>query len=214
MPHHQRRLIGPLQVVDDQHGGSGRTQLVHQRHQHLHAGHRRIAVREQPQPPAAQQVGGPRPPRIRRTRPHLQAVQHHPQRQPLGELIRHPPPDVPPRVAVRGQGLGHQGRLADAGLALDPDHRSLTTAKGLDTSTQDRQLLRAANPLRRPANRPHGSNVCPARSQCLGKPGYRSGRCRLARRRSSAGRCVRASPCSGDTAEREQDPRPPQGVVR
>ena len=46
-------------------------------------------------------------------------------------------------------------------LALDPDHFSLTTAKGLDTRTQDRQLLFAANPLRRSANRPHDGSVCP-----------------------------------------------------
>ena len=95
MPDHQRRLIGPLQVVDDQHRGGGRAQLVHQRHQHLDAGHRRVAVGEQPRPPAAEQVGGVRPPRVRRTRPHLQAVQHHPQRQPLGELVRHRPTRCP-----------------------------------------------------------------------------------------------------------------------
>jgi hypothetical protein len=59
----QRRLIGPLQVVDDDHGGGGRAQLV------------------------------------------------------------------------------HQGRLADAGLALDPDHRALSAAEGVATSTEDRELL-------------------------------------------------------------------------
>jgi hypothetical protein len=65
MPDHQRRLIGPLQVIDHYHGGSGRAQLVGQRHQDLHAAHRRIAAGEQPRPPAAQQVGRPRPARIR-----------------------------------------------------------------------------------------------------------------------------------------------------
>ena len=146
MPDQQRRVVGPLQVVDDQHRGGGRAQLVHQRHQHLDAGDRRVAVGEQPEPLAAEQAGGVRPPRVRRTRPHLQAVQHHAQRQPLGELVRHPPPDVPPQLAHCRQGLGDQRRLADAGLALDPDHRSLVTAESLDAGTEDRELLRRGPP--------------------------------------------------------------------
>jgi hypothetical protein len=41
-----------------------------------------------------------------RTCPHLQAVQHGPQRQPLGELIRHPPANIPPWI-ICGHGLSH-----------------------------------------------------------------------------------------------------------
>jgi hypothetical protein len=84
---------------------------------------------------------------------------HHPQRQPPGELIRCRPPDIPFWLARSGKGLGHQGRLADARLALDPDHRSLAVAEGLDGGMEDRELLSAAHPLRRPADRPHDSNV-------------------------------------------------------
>ena len=64
VPDHQRRVIGPLQVIEDQHRGSGRAQLVCQRQQHLYAG-RLIALTEQPRPPTAQQVGRLRPARIR-----------------------------------------------------------------------------------------------------------------------------------------------------
>ena len=152
MPDDQRRIVGPLQVIQDDNGGGGRAELVHQPHQHLDAGNRRIAVREQPLPEAAEQARGVRTPRVRRTRPHLKAVQHHAQRQPLGQLACDPPPDIPPRGAACRQGLGDQRRLADARLALDPDHRSLTTAEGLDTSTEDRELLAAAHPLRRPVD--------------------------------------------------------------
>ncbi len=166
VPDDQRRVVGPLQVVQDHDRGGGRAQLVHQPHQHLNAGHRRIAVREQPLPAAAEQAGGVRTPRVRRTRPHLKAVQHHAQRQPLGELARDPPPDIPPRIDACRQGLGDQRRLADAGLALDPDHRPLTTAEGLDTGTEDRELLLAAHPVRSPVNRPHASKLCPAQSRC------------------------------------------------
>ena len=148
MPDNQRRLIGPLQVIGHQHRRSRRRQLVRQRRQYLDASHRRVAVPEHPQPPAAQQITRTRPPRIRRTRPH---PQHHPQRQLLGQPAGHTPPDIPPRVAPCDQRLSHQRRLADAGLALDPDDPSLTTTKRLDTSTQNRELLFAAHPLRRPA---------------------------------------------------------------
>ena len=164
MPDDQRRVVGPLHVVEDEDGRGGRGELVYQPHQHLDAGNRRVAVREQPLPEAAEQVGGVRAPRVRRTRPHLKAVQHHAQWQPLGELACNPPSDVPPRGAACRQGLGDQGRLADAGFALDPDHRPFTSPEGLDTGTEDREFLPAAHPLRRPVNGPHASNVCPARS--------------------------------------------------
>jgi hypothetical protein len=86
------------------------------------------------------------PPRIRGTRPHLKAVLHNPQRQP-GELVRTAaPPDIPSGLACCGQGLGHQGRLSDARLALDPDNRSLATAEGLHGSTQNYKLIFATYP--------------------------------------------------------------------
>src|SRR5690348_715537 len=107
-------------------------------------------------------------PRVRRTRSYSKAVQHHAQRQPLGELAGDPPPDIPPWGAACRQGLGDQRRLADAGFALDPDQRSLTAAEGLDTSTDDREFLPAAHPLRWRVNGPHASNVCPRTGGCLG----------------------------------------------
>jgi hypothetical protein len=64
VPDHERRLVGPLQVIDDQHRGGGRAQLVGQRQQHLDAGDRRVAVAEQPRALAAEQSRGPRPPRV------------------------------------------------------------------------------------------------------------------------------------------------------
>ena len=72
---------------------------------------------------------------------------HYPQGQPRDELVRSGPPDVPSWLARRGQGLGHQGRLADARLALDPDHCSLAPAEGLDGGTENRKLMLTANPL-------------------------------------------------------------------
>jgi hypothetical protein len=68
MPDSQRRLVGPLQVVDDQHSWRGRTQLIRQR---------------------------------------------------------------------------------------DPDRRSLATAEGLGSSTENRELMLTANPPWR-TNRPRG----------------------------------------------------------
>jgi hypothetical protein len=167
MPHEQRGVIGPLQVVDDHDGGAGRAQLVRQRDQDLDTGNGRVAVGEQPEPPAAEQVGGVRPARVARTEPYLKAVPHHAQRQPLGELVCDPPADVPIQPARSRQGLGDQGRLADAGLALDPDRRSPAGAQSLDAGTEGRELLAAVHPLRRPVDGPHGCNVCPARRQCL-----------------------------------------------
>jgi hypothetical protein len=97
------------------------------------------------------------PPRIRGTRPHLKAVLHNPQRQP-GELVRTAaPPDIPSGLACCGQGLGHQGRLSDARLALDPDNRSLATAEGLHGSTQNYKLIFATYPSRGPVL-PHARN--------------------------------------------------------
>jgi hypothetical protein len=98
VPDDQRRVVGPLQVIQDDDGWGGRAQLIRQRRQHLDAGDRRVPVSEQPQSSAAEQVAGVRPPPIRRARPHPEAVQHHPQRQPLGELVSEPPPDIPFRV--------------------------------------------------------------------------------------------------------------------
>ncbi|HEY6312187.1 MAG TPA: hypothetical protein VIY52_15475 [Streptosporangiaceae bacterium] len=83
MPDEQRCVIGPLQVVDDHDRGGGRAQLVHQRYQDLDTGNRRVAVGEQPEPLAAEQVGGVRAARVARTEPDLKAVLHHAQRQPL-----------------------------------------------------------------------------------------------------------------------------------
>ena len=79
---------------------------------------------------------------------------HHPQGQLSGELVGSGPPHVPLWLACHGQGLGHQGRLANARLALDPDHGSLTTAEGLGSSMENRELMLTANP---PCgtNRPH-----------------------------------------------------------
>ena len=77
--------------------------------------------------------------------------------------------------SLSGQGLDDQGRLPDAGFALDPNHRSLVTAEGLDTSTKGRELLPAAHPLRRPVNGPHPRNVCLAQRRCLGSTGRRIG---------------------------------------
>src|SRR6266567_3670213 len=104
-----------------------------------------------------------RAPGIRRTRSYLKAVQHHAQRQPLGELARGPPPDVRSLPAAR-QGLGDQRRLADARFALDPDHRAFPAPESLDASTEDRELLLAAHPLRGAVYGPHASNVCPGRA--------------------------------------------------
>jgi hypothetical protein len=82
-----------------------------------------------------------RPPRVWRTRPHLEAVLHHPQREPPGELVRPAPPNIPPGLARSRQGLGDQRRLADARLTLDPEHGSLTAAQGLHARTQDGKLV-------------------------------------------------------------------------
>lgn len=46
---------------------------------------------------------------------------------------------------------------------------ALTAAEGLDAGAEDRELLLAADPLRRPVNRPHASKVCPAESRCPGR---------------------------------------------
>jgi hypothetical protein len=70
IPDHQRRVVSPLQVVDDQDHGCGRAQLIHQGHQHLNAG-RRVTATEQSEPLLAEQIGGVRPPRVRRIRPYL-----------------------------------------------------------------------------------------------------------------------------------------------
>jgi len=172
VPDEQRRVVSPLQVVDDQDRGGGRAQLVRQRQQDLDAGNRRVvAVGEQPEPLLAEQAGRASPPRVRRTRPNLETVLHHAQRQPLAELVRHPPPDVPPQLAHAGQGLGNQSRLADARLARNPDHRSLVTTESLHAVPEDRELLAAVHPLRRPVDGPHSSNVCPAQRRCLATPG-------------------------------------------
>jgi hypothetical protein len=141
VPDDQRRVVGPLQVLDDHHHGGGRTQLVRQRDQHLDAVHRCVAVAEQSEALAAEQASGMRPPRVRRTQPHLKPVQHYPQRQLLDKRVRQPPSDIPPGLAYCRQGLGHQGRLADARLALDPDHRSLVTAERLHAAAEGRELL-------------------------------------------------------------------------
>ena len=82
-----------------------------------------------------------------------------PQRHALEELVGQPPADVPPRLGRSRQALGDQGRLADAGLALDPDHRSLAAAEGIGRSVEGCELVPAAYPLRRPVDRPHGSNI-------------------------------------------------------
>ena len=58
------------------------------------------------------------------------------------------PSRYPPPLAHCGEGLGHQGRLADAGLALDPDRRSLTASEGIDSSTENRELVPTTNPVR------------------------------------------------------------------
>jgi hypothetical protein len=84
--------------------------------------------------------------------------------QPFSELAGAPPPDIPSRGAACRQRLGDQRRLTDAGLALDPDHRAFTALESLYASTEDRELLPAAHPLRRPVNGPHASNVCPERT--------------------------------------------------
>src|SRR6185503_20233583 len=125
--------------------------------------------REQALAKTAEQVRGVRTPRVRRTRSYLKAVEHHAQRQPLGELAGDPPPDIPPRGAACRQGLGDQRRLTDARFALDPDQRSLTAAEGLDASTDDREFLPAAHPIRWRVNDPHASNVCPRTGGCLGR---------------------------------------------
>ena len=162
MPDDQRCFIGPLEVVQHDDRRCGRAQLVYQRFQHFDTAGRRIACRVQPLLEAAEQGRGVRSSRVRRTRPYLEAVKHHAQRQPLGQRARDPPPDVPVWVAAHRQGLSYQGGLADTRLAFDPDHRPLTTAEGLDTSTQDRELLLTAYPLLRPVNRPHR----PPRTRC------------------------------------------------
>ena len=94
-----------------------------------------------------------RPPRVGGTRPHCEAVLHHPQRKP-GELVSSTPSNIPSGLVRYRQGLGHQGRLADAGFALDPDNRSLAAAERFHGSAENPELMLAANPLRRP-DRPH-----------------------------------------------------------
>ena len=138
MPDDQRGVVSPLYVVDDQDHRGCRAQLINQRDQQLDAGNRRVAVGQHPVPPAAEQVGHQRPSRVRRTRTHLKTVLHHPQRQALGEPIRDSPPDTPAGIACCCKGLGDKGRLADAGLALDPHHRSLAAAYRLQASAQRR----------------------------------------------------------------------------
>ena len=66
MPHEQRRVVGPLQVIDDHHRRGGRAQLVRQCHHDLDTGNRRVAVGEQPEPLAAEQPGGVRAARVGR----------------------------------------------------------------------------------------------------------------------------------------------------
>jgi len=109
VPDEQRRVVGPLQVVDDHHRRGGRAQFVSQRHHDLETRNRHVAVGEHAEPLAAQRSGGVRAARVGRTGPDLQAVLDHAQRQPLGELVGHPPPDVPAELAGPGQGLSDQG---------------------------------------------------------------------------------------------------------
>jgi hypothetical protein len=98
---------------------------------------------------------------------------HHPQRQPR-ELVRAGPPDVIPRLARLGQGLGHERRLADAWLALDPDHRSLTPAESLDAGAENFELIFATNPLRCTSRQHAGDYALPV-GETSGHPGRLSG---------------------------------------
>ena len=68
-------------------------------------------------------------------------------------------------------GAAAHSSSADARLALNPDHRSLVTTESLHTVPEDRELLAAVHPLRRPVDGPHSGNVCPAQRQCLATPG-------------------------------------------
>jgi hypothetical protein len=109
VPDEQRRVVGPLQVVDDHHRRGRRAQLVRERHHNLDTGHRHVAVGEHAEPMAPQRSSGMRAARVGRTEPDPQAVLDHAQRQPLGELVGHPPPDVPAELAGSGQRLDDQG---------------------------------------------------------------------------------------------------------
>jgi hypothetical protein len=64
VPDSERRIVRPLQVIHHQHRRGSGAQLVRQRQQHLNAD-RHVAVGVRVEQPAAQQVGGVRPPRIR-----------------------------------------------------------------------------------------------------------------------------------------------------
>ena len=143
---------------------------------------------EQPLLEAAEQVGGVHAPRVRRTRPHLKVVQHHAQRQPLGELTRDSPPISRPGALPAARASTTRDDLPMPGSPLTPDHRSLTTPEGLDTRTDDRELDESEGPGAGSSScassqaRTRSSNILAAGSKCRRPIGSRT--C-AARERSS-----------------------------
>ena len=119
-PHQKTLVVGPMQVIHHQQHRCSSAQPVHQGQQPVRDRRHRIRRPRTSHPDRPQQPNDLPPRRIGGPGHHLQAVQHHPQRETHTQLVGGRPEHLAAQLPGIRQASRQQRRLADAGLPLHP----------------------------------------------------------------------------------------------